>query len=290
MVRVSLASPTGLIRSAWTFCREHPALLTVLFWLLFLPQALRAILALGEPASPILLTAYKQWNLEEFLSILVSILLSIVIVWGEACILLIGKRMIQSKSGRKRTSFKAVRREAIPLIVPLLLTSLLQLCLTFYRALLFIVPALLMLLFLQRSNPVLASRPSTVLSLYPWSPLLLLLLLPAVIYYVRTFLYDVALVSEDVAYRDALRRSRELTEGKLLGVSVRLLFLTCVILLPSALLTTWLKMTTVHAAPVWIIGAGLLTSLVSSVSILLFVLGCVALYGSLRHMREGPRK
>lgn len=81
-------------------------------------------------------------------------------VWGQACVLIIGK---------DRRSFRTLLRTARPLIVPLLLTSLLRQCLTLL-----------------------------------WG---ILLILPGILYSIRTTLFDAVIAIEDQQYRPALRRS-----------------------------------------------------------------------------------
>lgn len=80
--------------------------------------------------------------------------------WGQACVLI---------TGNGRRSFRTLLRDAQPLILPLLLTSILRQCLIFL-----------------------------------WS---LLLILPGILYAIRTLLFDVVIAMEGQQYRPALRRS-----------------------------------------------------------------------------------
>ena len=125
--------------------------------------------------------------------VILGIVLAIVYTWGIGCVLLISNKLYKSKAGRKRSSLNAVRKEAQKYIVPLFLTSILRSCFTFL-----------------------------------W---LLLLIIPGIIYSIRTMFFSVEVVLEDNAYRNGLRKTKETVTGNtwkafwsVLGVSV-ILFL-----------------------------------------------------------------
>ncbi len=103
-------------------------------------------------------------------------ILSILMVWGGACVLIIGRKLVHSPAGRKRTSIRAIMQEARVFIIPLLLTGILRSCF-----------ALL------------------------WS---LLLVIPGIIYSIRTTFYTIVIVTEDEAYRSALKKSASLVRGQ----------------------------------------------------------------------------
>lgn len=287
MPRATLASPFVLLRTAWQYFWKHRALQTILVWFFILPEVLQMLLGKTDAPPPFLITAYREWQLAELLGILASIGLSIIVLWGSACVLLIGKRMIQNKAGRSRTSFRSVRKDALPLIVPLFFTSLLQLCFLFYRSLLYLVPAgiLLSLLALGFHSPILS------LEYLPWLFLALTpLLLPALLYYCRTFFFSIALVSEGVTYRKALRRSSELVTGKIPPLFWRIVILMLFTIIPSSLISSGVELTLPAPSPLLLLLSALLRSTLLSFTSLIFVLATVALFGSLRNLREVPRK
>ncbi len=287
MRRATLASPFTLLRTSWKYFWKHRALQTILVWLFIIPETLQILLSNTDAPSPFLLTASREWQLAEFLGILASIALSIIVLWGGACVLLIGKRMIQNKAGRSRTSFRSVRKDALPLIVPLFLTSLLQFCFLFYRSLLYLVPAGFVLFFLALGYRAPFLTPQHL----PWILLALTpLLIPSILYYFQTFFSSIVLVSENVRYRKALRRSSELVSGKILPLLWRVLVLSLCTLIPSSILSAALQYFLPSLSPIPLILGALLRSVIVTSFSVLFVLSTVALFGSLRNLREVPRK
>ena len=118
----------------------------------------------------------------------------IVTVWGEVCVLLIGRRMLQAKAGRARTSFKAVRLQSHGFIIPLILTGIIRVGMTILWA--------------------------------------LLLVIPGIIYAVRTVFYPITVVCEGYSYRDALERSAEVVRGQFWQVLLMLIMLGVIIFIP----------------------------------------------------------
>lgn len=170
-----------LIGSSWAFLRKQPVLNPVIAWLFILPLTLQSsllseieedvtllgdLLARNTGMSPGAVTATI---------ILIQIIFSVWVLWGSACVLVVGKRIAQSKAGRSRTSFKAVRDQASKFIIPLFLTQILRACITLLWA--------------------------------------LLLIVPGVIYDLRTTFYDVIIVLEGKEYREALRESIDTVKG-----------------------------------------------------------------------------
>ncbi len=287
MSRAALASPITLLRSSWRYFWKHSALQRILLWFFILPEALQMLLASTNAPPPLLVTAYREWQLAEFLSVLGSLALGIIMLWGSACVLLIGKRMIQNRAGRSRTSFRSVRKDALPLIVPLFLTSLLQVCFLFYRSLLYIIPASIALYL------VASGRYASVLSLSRLPGIFLALtplLIPAFLYYCRTFFYSTALVTEEVKYRGALRRSSELVTGKILPLLWRVVFLSLFTVLPSSVLSSAIDYALPAPSTAVLILSVIIRSALLSFGSVFFVLATVALFGSLRNLREVPRR
>lgn len=138
---------------------------------------------------------WGQTDIRPFLlMIVIHIALSLIIVWGIACVLVVGKRMIMSKAGRARTSFSVVRKEGGKYVVNLFLTGVLRDIFSFF-----------------------------------W---VLLLIIPGIIYSLRTVFYHIVIVCEDTGYRPALLRSKEIVKGHTWTVLWYFLGLSLVIFLP----------------------------------------------------------
>lgn len=176
------------------------------------------------------------------LSILGLVVFSVLLVWGGLCVLIIGKRLLASKAGRTRSSFSAVAGQARILLIPYILTSILR-------------------------------GVTTLL----WS---ILLIIPGVIYSIRTVFFSVLMVTEDAAYRPALRKSIAVVRGRTWRVFWMILAFSIVLFFPVQIL---LSIMTAMAPEN--LTAGLLIDLVSailtSVSTVLFTLCIILLYGDL---------
>lgn len=189
-----MPSPLALIGSSWEFARKQPALLQVGLWLIFLPVfASNIISSYLDPEGPFALAETLD-NEQVLLVILGLVTLWIVTIWGEVCVLLIGKRLLQAKAGRARTSFKAVRLQSHGLIIPLILTGIIRFGMT----------AL-------------------------WS---LLLIIPGIIYSIRTVFYAIAVVCEGLSYRAALARSQEVVQGRFWQTLLVVVMLGVIIFIP----------------------------------------------------------
>ncbi len=285
MSRRPLLGPPALVASAWSFFRRQPALVPVFVWLLIVPttlvdwlQRLRALHLLDGNDSSL-----------GVLCTLLIVLLTIVTVWGVASTLLVGKRLIQNKAGRARTSFRTVRRDALMLMFPLVLTSLLQACFLFYRALFFLIPALFFITLnvCGTGVPLATTAAGLRQSLSGcWSFFLLVpLLLPACIYYVRTFFFEVVLVCEGLTYRCALIRSADLTRGFLVPLLLRLIATGFLLLAPGIIFGWAVEQSAPLATPI-VFGLSFLVILVQEFGSVLFILATIALFGSLRKHRE----
>lgn len=231
----------ALIGESWDFCRRQQAIGNVSFWYLFLPAL-----------ATVLLTDYEIRNEEVLqdqpeLLILIAIsyiALALLITWGSVCVMTIGKRLLQAKSGRTRSSFKAVRVQAGPFFIPYVLTSILR----------------------------------TVFTLL-WT---LLLIVPGIIYIVRTAFYGVIVVCEDTSYRAALARSKEVTKGKfwpVLGTLVGLSFLTVI---PAQILSALFTGMATDAPFGITLAAGVASAIVTSLALVLYLLSLIQAYGSFR--------
>lgn len=185
----------SIIRSSWEFFRKQPALLSVGFWLLFLPMlASDGLTAVIERKMvPEAMVAEGRIAI-----IVLIVLLALLNVWGQCCVLVTGKRMLQTKAGRSRTSFRATASQAKAFIIPLLLTNILYACIIA----LWTLPGVAYILLLAYFSPASAQNP-ILLSVSG------LFALPAVIAAIRMVFFQVIVVGENTAYRAALKRSKD---------------------------------------------------------------------------------
>jgi uncharacterized membrane protein len=227
-----------MIGQSWEFARKQSALTQAGFWFLVLP-----ILAGG------LLTEYEM-NISDATAerpetvILFGLLyfaLALVTVWGDICILVIGKRLLQAKSGRSRSSFKAVCSETKALFFPYVLTSILRSIFTFL-----------------------------------WS---LLLIIPGIVYGIRTILYPVVLVCEGKTYRECLDRSKNIVKGQFWPLLGSLLILSILLLLPAQIFSALFTMMAEGAPPAIVLAAHTASAIVVALSIVLYTLCLILLYG-----------
>ncbi len=182
-----------LIGNSWDFAKKQTVLLQAAFWLLFLPMV-----AINELSSFVLDPRVKidvNNGAPVLLSALCMLIVSVVLVWGLCCILLIGSRQLGAASGRSRTSFKAVRTEAGRVLIPMILTGILRNIITIL-----------------------------------WG---LLLIIPGIIYSIRTVFYPIILVTEGISYRPALQRSKDIVRGHSWHMFFTLLLLTILLFLPA---------------------------------------------------------
>lgn len=297
----ALPSPTVLIRTSWEFYRKQPALNAVLLWLLILPAALQELL----PYIPWQRGILYENGLDRLVYMLVAVTLMVVSLWGVASILLVGRRLIQSRAGRSRTSFRAVRNQAAPLIVPLVFTSLLRSFVTTYWALLFLVPGLLFMVSSPMCNAVipnsigllLDATPSSIrqavlllarsCSIVAW---LLPLLVPAIVYNIQTTFFPIVLMTEKKRYRMALRRSKEVMHGQFWPTVWRLLQISILLFVPASLVVSWITTSIEYFEPRLAPLSLLLSFTISSIAGLLSLLCSVQLYGALRDRHDGRPK
>ncbi len=209
----------------------------VTFWFLFLPALVTGLLTDMELRSETLLTERPELRILVGLGYLVA---SLVVVWGVVCILSIGKRLLQAKSGRARSSFKAVRIQARTYFIPYLLTSILR-------------------------------GVITVL----WT---LLLIIPGIIYMVRTVFYPVIVVCEGTAYRPALKQSMEIVRGQFWSVLLSVLCLGLLTIVPAQLLSGVFALIAKDAPPQIILAADVATAIIASFALVIYTLSLIQVY------------
>ena len=192
-----------IIGEAWRFYRKQPVLNEIAFWLMLLPVAL--LDAIGG----VIDTAYAQNVQMEQISQMSAMEIAVAVpmfvailyffVWGQACTLMVAKRLVSSPAGRTRTSFKAVRKQGKKYIGALFLTELLRSIITLL--------------------------------------LTLLLIVPGVIYSVRTVFYDIMMIEDGkVNYgRDALNKSTSIVKGHTWEVLWRIVIISICIFVPVAI-------------------------------------------------------
>src|SRR3990167_10305117 len=106
-----MPSILSLIGSYWTFYRKQPVLNCVLVWFLILPQTIMNMLSrLMEGTRYPFLQALPDKKLTILLVLPGFLLLTLIIIWGVACVLVVCRRIIQSRSGRGRPSLSTLRK------------------------------------------------------------------------------------------------------------------------------------------------------------------------------------
>lgn len=183
-----------MIGTAWAFAKKQPALKGVGFWFFLVPGTFMNVsstLMEWNGNGDFMGFTEAQQDMAVAISIVVILILAVVMLWGGACVLLIGKKLVHSRAGRNRTSLAAVAREGKSFILPLLLTQLLRACFTFL-----------------------------------WT---LLLVVPGILYSLRTIFYGIVVVAEGISYRSALKRSKEIVQGQLWSMVWRMFVLNLVL-------------------------------------------------------------
>ncbi|MBI3331596.1 hypothetical protein HYZ99_01405 [Candidatus Peregrinibacteria bacterium] len=243
-----------LIGSAWRFYRKQPALTPVVVWFLFLPLTAINILArmIRPPLSGVMIPGTYDGMIAPSPSALLLFLptifvLSLIAIWGTACILLVGKRIIHSKAGRSRTSFSAVRKDALSYVFPLLLTGILRGCFMFFWTLLFIVPG--------------------------------------IIYGIRTIFYEVVVVAEDLRYRTALQRSKQVVRGHSWRVLFYILGLSLLLFIPATIIATIVDLIIVNVNHRMLPLSDIVSAASMSFATMIYLLANIDLYGKLKKAR-----
>ena len=212
-------------------------LIPVLLWLIVLPSAVMNMI--GTLADPF--PFFPETTEVTVLILLVNILLSIVMLWGTACIVLIGKRLTQAKAGRSRSSFGTLRKQGAHFVLPLLLTGILRACITILWSLLFIIPG--------------------------------------VIYGIRTVFYTFTVIFEEKNFRAALRQSADIVRGRTWGVLWIFLVLGMILYLPANLALWLLEEPAFEAGIVSAILLDLTNAFVNGAVSTLFAFALIILYG-----------
>lgn len=227
-----------IIGESWFFWRKQQAAMHVTMWFLFIPMLGMSLLeATSERFEE---TIGVQPELQ-ILFVLALVVLCLALLWGDVCTLSVGKRLLQAKSGRARTSFKTVRSQASSVYLPYLLTYILRL-----------ITALL------------------------WS---LLLIIPGIVYAIRTAFFSIIVVCEGEAYRPALNRSMELVKGQFWPVFGTFIGLSALILFPAQLLDNIFQ-EIVKDAPMQIVfAASVASSVVNSVAMAVYLFSAIQAYG-----------
>ncbi|HAI98228.1 TPA: hypothetical protein DCL30_01640 [Candidatus Peribacteria bacterium] len=250
MRRLSVFSPIG---EAWKFYRKQPILNAALLWLLVLPSIGLTELSVLQEEHPYFQMLKEKGiahvtDLRLFLLVFAAdTALSLLLLWGIACVLLVGKRLILKRAGRVRRSFKTVRTEAAGYLIPLLFTSILRGCFTFF-----------------------------------WS---LLLIIPGILYYLRTAFYPIAIVAEDCSFRDALTRSKEVTKGRLIGAISVQIVIGLILFVPASLIDAILQILLQPLHPNMIFVLPVLSALLFAFPLMLMLLATTVVYGRLKLSR-----
>ena len=213
-----MPSVFALIGGAWRFSAKQPAVFPVAFWLIFSPLAI----------------AFSN-----VLPRLCILALALMILWGEVALLVIGKRLLQTKAGRSRTSLRTTVLQARRYIIPAVLTGLLRIGLSLLWALLLIVPGIL--------------------------------------YAIRTSFFLIVIVTEGIEYRAGLKRSQHIVRGRTLQILLTFLILGITLFAPAMIVRAFLT-STFHDVAWSMIVIATVTALLSTVGMVLFTFAMILLY------------
>ncbi len=217
----------AIISSSWEFFRKQPALASVALWLLFLPMFAMDTLdyVMENDFFP------EDIGTETSIASIVLILLfTLINFWGHCCVLVVGRRMLQTKAGRSRTSFSATASQARGFIIPFLLTNILRACIT----MLWMLPLFAILLFAFLN----IESEQELAQLMPFLPFALIFTIPGIIYTIRTSFSPVIIVGENISYRPALRRSKDAVRGNFWSITGQFLIIGLLLfVLPMVLIS-----------------------------------------------------
>lgn len=245
-----MSTPFAIIATAWSFYKKQPVLNEIAFWLFFLPiGTIDVSISLIETVSAQSVnipTGVSMTATDYMLMIPVFIALIYLIFWGQACAFTVCKRMLASNAGRTRTSFKATRDQAKKYIWPLFLTEVLRGIITLLLG--------------------------------------LLLIVPGVIYSIRTLFYDIMMIEKGkVAYgRDALKPSIDLVKGRTWDVFLRMLVIGLCIFVPLGMLQLLITASLTAIDERLITLAIVLSDFVESFAAVFFIVCSIALYADLK--------
>lgn len=176
--------------------------------------------------------------------IILMLIFALLVIWGSACTLVIGKRLLTNRAGRNRTSFRAVARQARRYILPLFLTSILRTCFVIL-----------------------------------WG---LLLIIPGIIYNIRTVFYGIVIVCEGPSYRQALNRSKEVAFGHTWKILWSVIGLALCTFLPVSLLTAGVAILVSAIDMRLMIMTDILNGFFTGLATILFTLATIVLYSELK--------
>ena len=148
----------------------------------------------------------------------------------------------------KKLTFVQLRRMALPFIWPILLTEILRFCLIFL-----------------------------------WS---VLLIVPGILYMLRTMLVEPVIVSEGLAYRPALRRALELVKGRTGEIAWALIGSSILIFFPISIVLGFVEGFIGLGDPRLLAVSDALQALVVGVTTALYVLVLMAVYESAKHQKK----
>lgn len=231
----------SIIAESWDFQRRQPVLTQVLFWFVILPlTGTNIVMRFLSPSG----MATLQISPAFIVGWLGVLLFQLMLLWGIACMLLVGNRLLTHNAGRSRTSFRAVRNQAVSFVIPLFLTGVLRTCITFLWSLLFIIPG--------------------------------------IIYQIRTTFYAVVTVCDRTPYRAALHKSKDLVRGQTWRVLKYLLGLSLCIFVPAYLFSVFTASAIVALDDRFLPVNDLIDGTLNGVALLFFTLSTVILYRELR--------
>lgn len=242
-----MRGPFSLIGTAVSYARTQKTLVGITVWLLILPNVIVQMLSTmmeQRTNGTIDAIASPQQSTFALLAIVTMLGCSVVLLWGGACVILIGRKLVHSRAGRKRSSVRSVMGEARTSIIPLILTSILRGCFTFLWSLLFIIPG--------------------------------------VIYSIRTAFYSIVVVTEGTSYRAALRRSSEAVRGHTWKALWRLIAIYCALFLPVHLLSIVLHEVGEGGGIVFTLAANALTGALTAPVTVLSIFATMAMYDELK--------
>lgn len=240
-----------IIGTSMEFYKKHPLLNQVVGWLLVLPLSLSFVVTdlmseNGWLFSYLMETAEMSKIAISLMSAILNLGFSIWLWWGCACVLLIGKRMVKSSAGRSRSSIKTVREQGSKFIVPLFLTDILRDCFTFF-----------------------------------W---LLILIVPGLVYRVRTIFFHVIIVCEGKEYRDALDMSKEIVTGRSWTVFWYQLGITVALFFPMLAVVSVIQGFILAESTRFFLVANILSATVISLTLALYLLATITLYKEVKSL------
>ncbi len=240
-----MPSVLSLIHGSWNLFCKHHLLRRAWLWLILLPMLVNSLLQFAQlgaspSANPLVSEEFLiRSAVDPVLLALSTVLLRTIGIFGSTCVLEIGVALLHPRRAAEHATFPSVLRRGAVDFFSVVITSVLR----------FVIASL-------------------------WA---LLLIVPGIIYLLRTVFYAIVVVDEGAFGLDALRRSAQLTRGRVLRTWGTILPLGALLLGPPLILDGVLEAAaspSVHAA-----GALAISSLFS-LGYVLLLLGLILLYGS----------